>query len=107
MYGNISFSLMNRGETFQRVMDINFVGEKDRFIVVYLDDIKASSQLDEEHRKHLKQTFLKCSKFGLSLNPKNTYFDGRRQVCWEYCESKKYFALIQIEWRQSKKSISP
>ena len=32
------------------------------------------SQFDEEHLKHLKQTFLKCRKFGLSLNPKKSHF---------------------------------
>ena len=29
---------------------------------------------DEEHLKHLKQTFWKCRKYGLSLNPKKSHF---------------------------------
>jgi hypothetical protein len=39
MYDKIPFGLMNAGATFQRAMDIAFVGEKDTFIFIYLDDI--------------------------------------------------------------------
>jgi hypothetical protein len=39
MYKNMPFGLMNAGATFQRAMDIAFIGEKDRFVVIYLDDI--------------------------------------------------------------------
>ena len=70
MYDKMPFGLMNTGATFQRAMDIAFVGEKDKFVVIYLDDITVFSQSDDEHLKHLRQTFLKCRKFGLSLNPK-------------------------------------
>ena len=70
MYDKMPFGLMNAGATFQRAMDIAFVGEKDKFVVIYLDDITVFSQSDDEHLNHLKQTFLKCRKFGLSLNPK-------------------------------------
>ena len=65
---------MNVGATFQRAIDIAFVGEKDKFVVIYLDDITVFSQSDDEHLKHLKQTFLKCRKYGLSLNPKKSHF---------------------------------
>jgi hypothetical protein len=30
---------MNPGTSFQREMDIAFVGEKDKFVLIYLDDI--------------------------------------------------------------------
>src|SRR5882757_2160683 len=68
------FGLMNAGATFQRAMDIAFVGERDKFVVIYLDDITIFSQSDDEHLKHLKQTFMKCRKYGLSLNPKESHF---------------------------------
>ena len=42
--------------------------------MIYLDDITVFSQSNEEHLKHLRQTFLKCRKYGLSLNPKKSYF---------------------------------
>ena len=32
------------------------------------------SKNDEDHFQHLKQVFSKCRKFGLSLNPKKSYF---------------------------------
>ena len=65
---------MNAGATFQRAMDIAFFGDKEKFVVIYLDDITVFSNSNEEHLKHLRQTFLKCRKFGLSLNPKNSHF---------------------------------
>ena len=65
---------MNAGATFQRAMDIAFVGERDKFIVICLYDLIVFSNLDEDHLKHLRQTFLKCKKYGLSLNPKKSHF---------------------------------
>jgi hypothetical protein len=55
-------------------MDITFVGERDKFVVIYLDDLTVFSKYDTEHLIHLKQTFEKCQKFGLSLNPKKYHF---------------------------------
>lgn len=39
IYDKIQFGLMNAGVKFQKAMDIDFVGERDIFIVVHLDDI--------------------------------------------------------------------
>ena len=39
MYVKMPFGLMNVGATFQRAMDIAFVEELKKFIVIYLDDI--------------------------------------------------------------------
>jgi hypothetical protein len=72
MYDKIHFGLMNAGETFQRAMDIAFVGEKDKFVVIYLDDITEFSRSDKEHCHHLRKVFLKCRRFCLSLNPKKS-----------------------------------
>jgi ribonuclease HI len=74
MYDKMPFGLMNAGATFQRAMDIAFVGERDKFIVIYLDDLTVFSKTDEEHLIHLKQTFEKCRRYGLSLNPKKSHF---------------------------------
>jgi hypothetical protein len=57
MYSKMPFGLMNAGETFQRSMYIVFVDEKDKFIVIYLDDITMYSISDEEHLKHLRRDF--------------------------------------------------
>jgi hypothetical protein len=74
MYDKMPFGLKNAGATFQRAMDIAFVGERDKFIVIYLDDLMIFSKTDEEHLMHLRQTFEKCRRFGLSLNPKKSHF---------------------------------
>jgi hypothetical protein len=74
MYVKMPFGLMNVGDTFQRAMDIAFVGETGRFIVFYLDDVTIYSKYDEEHLLHLKRVFEKCKKFGISLNPKKILF---------------------------------
>ena len=55
-------------------MDIVFVGERDKLFVSYLDDLTVFSNSDAEHLLHLKQTFEKCRKFDLSLNPKKSHF---------------------------------
>jgi hypothetical protein len=74
MYAKIPFGLRNVGETFQRSMDIAFIGERDQFVVIYLDDIPVFSRSDKENCCHLKKVFLKCRRFGLSLNPQNSMF---------------------------------
>jgi len=74
MYDKTSFGLINAGATFQWSMDIDFFGEKERFVVIYLDDMTIFSKTDEDHIKNLWNTFNKCIKFVLSLNPNNSYF---------------------------------
>jgi ABC-type uncharacterized transport system substrate-binding protein len=55
-------------------MDIEFVDEKDKFIVIYLDDIMVYSTSDKKHLEHLKKVFQKCKKFGILLNPNKSHF---------------------------------
>ena len=59
MYAKLPFGLMNAGATFQRAMDIVFAEEKDKFVVVNIDDITLYSRSDREHLKYLKKKFLK------------------------------------------------
>lgn len=68
MCARMSFDLINEGATFHRELDTDFMGEHDKFVVVYLDDIIVFSKNDEEHIEHLKLNFEKCKKYGLSLN---------------------------------------
>ena len=74
MYCKIRFGLMNAGATFQRAMDIAFTGENEKYVVIYLDDITMFSKSNEVHLKHLEKVFLKCRKFGISLNLKKSNF---------------------------------
>ena len=74
MYAKISFGMMNATATFQWAMDIAFVDEKDKIMVIYLDGITVFSKYDEEHVSHLLKTCKKWRKFGISLNPKKSFF---------------------------------
>lgn len=55
-------------------MDIEFVGEKDKFVLVYLDDITVYSSNHKDHLQHLNKVFLKCRRFGILVNPKKSQF---------------------------------
>jgi len=53
MYSKMPFGLIKSGATFQRAMDIAFAEEKDKILVIYLDDITVYSNSDDEHIEHL------------------------------------------------------
>jgi len=89
IYNKMPFILINARATFQRAMDIAFVGENDKFIVIYLDDMNIFSQNDEDHVKHMRQTLLKCRKYRLSLNPKKSYFAMEEGKLLGYTVSKE------------------
>jgi len=55
-------------------MYIAFIGEKDQFLVIYLDEITVFSKYDKENHCHLRKFFLNWWRFGLSLNPKKSLF---------------------------------
>ena len=74
MYAKIPFWLMNVGATFQRTMDLDFVGLKDKFVLIYLDDLTVYSHSHHDHLQHLRKVFLKCRRYGISLNPKKSQF---------------------------------
>jgi hypothetical protein len=74
MYAKIPFGLMNTGENFQRAMDITFIGERNKFVVIYLDEKIVFSKFDKEHCQHLRKVFSKCRRYGLSLNPNKNLF---------------------------------
>ena len=73
-YVKIPFGLKNAGETFQRAMDIAFAKEIHDFLVIYLDDLTVFSKSDQQHLDHLRQVFLTCKKYGISLNSKKSLF---------------------------------
>jgi hypothetical protein len=68
------FGLINARETFQRSMDIDFLGLINKCVVVYLDDVTVYSKNIEDHIQHLTHIFERCRKYGISLNPKKTIF---------------------------------
>jgi ribonuclease HI len=113
MYEKMPFGLMNAGATFQRAMDITFIGEKDKFMVIYLDDIIVFSTSDDEHLQHLKQTFEKCRRYGISLNPKKSHFSMEEGKLLGHIVSpegikidpERVKAIQQIDIPRNKKSI--
>jgi hypothetical protein len=113
MYDKIPFGMMNAGATFQRAMDVAFVGEKDKFMVIYLDDITIFSKSDDEHLQHLKQIFRKCRRYGISLNPKKSHFSMPEGKLLGHIISaggikidpKRVEAIQKIEIPRNKKSI--
>jgi hypothetical protein len=61
------------GATFQRAMDIAFVGEKDKFVLIYLDDITVNfRQPSRASAASEEECSLKCRQFGISVNPKKS-----------------------------------
>ena len=94
-------------------MDIDFIGEKDGFVVIYLDDITIFSTSDEEHLHHLKHTFEKCRRYSISLNPKKSHFvmeEGKvlgHIVSHEHIkiDPERVKAIQQIDIPRKKKSI--
>jgi hypothetical protein len=113
MYAKMPFGLMNVGATFQREMDIAFVDEKDKFIVIYLDDITVYSASDKQHLEHLKKVFQKCRKFGISLNPKKSHFGVEEGKLLGHIISKEGIkidpnrveGILKIDTPRSKKEV--
>jgi len=94
-------------------MDIAFIGEKDKFMVIYLDDITVFSTSDDEHLQHLKKTFEKCRRYGISLNPKKYLFSREEGKLLGHIVSlegikidpKRVKAIQKIYIPRNKKSI--
>ena len=57
-------------------MDVAFADFKDKFMVVYQDDLTAYFKEAKDHCKHLEKFFIKALKYGVSLNPKKCAFTG-------------------------------
>eukprot|EP00253_Pinus_taeda_P001939 PITA_01939 len=73
-YQKMPFGLINAGATFQRAIDIAFKGLINRTIVVYLDEITVFSKERSNHLHDLNEIFQCCKKYGISHNPKKSFF---------------------------------
>ena len=113
MYAKMNFGLMNVGTTFQCTMGIAFVEENDKFVVVYMDDITVYSKSDREHIKHLEKFFLKCKKYGISLNPRKSNFalEERKllgHIISKDCikiDSERIIAIMKVDEPRSKNEV--
>ena len=113
MYAKMAFGLMNAGTTFQCAMDIAFIEEKDKFVVVYMDDITVYSRYDREHIRHLEKVFPKCRKYGISLNPKKYNFALEEgNLLWHIIskdggkiDPERVSSILKVEDPTSKKEV--
>jgi hypothetical protein len=92
-YQKMPFGLINAGTTFQRAMDICFRGLINKYVVVYLDDITIYSKNRSYHISHLKQIFERCRKYGISLNPKNSFFSLQEGKLLGFIVSKEGISI--------------
>jgi hypothetical protein len=73
-YKHMPFGLINAGETFQRAMDVAFMGLINKCVVVYLEYVMIYSKKREDHISHLTQIFERYRKYGISLRSKKNIF---------------------------------
>ena len=68
------FGLKNAGATYQRAMVTLFHDMMHKKIEVYVDDMIAKSQGEDEYVVNLRKLFERLRKFQLKLNPGKIYF---------------------------------
>ena len=73
-YKVMPFGLKNAGATYQRAMVTLFHDMIHKEIEVYVDDMIAKSQTEEEHLVNLQKLFERLRKFQLRLNPNKCTF---------------------------------
>ncbi|XP_017428581.2 uncharacterized protein LOC108336620 [Vigna angularis] len=73
-YKVMSFGLKNAGATYQRAMVTLFHDMMHKEIEVYVDDMIAKSESEEEHVLNLKKLFERLRKYKLRLNPAKCTF---------------------------------
>ena len=73
-YKVMPFGLKNAGATYQRAMVTLFHDMIHHEIEVYVDDMIARSQTEEEHLDHLQKLFVRLKEYKLRLNPNKCTF---------------------------------
>ena len=71
------FGLKNTGATYPYVMVALFHDMIHHEIEVYVDDMIARSQTEEEHLDHLRKLFGRLKLYKLRLNPNKCTFEVR------------------------------
>jgi hypothetical protein len=105
-YRKMPFGLINVGATFQRAMDIAFHGLLNQSVVVYLDDVTIFSKNKKDHLSHLRVVLERCRKYGISLNPKKSFFVVEKGKLLGFIVSK-YGMIIDPERTQDIAKLSP
>ena len=76
-YKVMPFGLKNTGVTYQSAMVALFHDMIHHMIKVYIDDMIARSQNEEDHLDHLQKLFERLNKYKLRLNQKKCTFGVR------------------------------
>lgn len=88
-YKVMPFGLKNAGATYQRAMVTLFHDMIHKEIEVYVDDMIAKSQTEEEHLVHLLKLFKRLRKYQLRLNPNKCTFGVRSGKLLGFIVSEK------------------
>jgi len=88
-YKVMSFGLKNVGATYQRAMMALFHDMMHKEIEVYVDDMIAKSESEEEHILNLRKLFERLRKFKLKLNPAKCTFGVRSGKLLGFVVSQK------------------
>jgi hypothetical protein len=95
----MQFGLINVGETFQREMDIAFRGLNGDCVLVHLYDVTIFSKDKKDHINHLRRVFNRCTRYGISFNPKKYVFVVDKGILLGFIISKHG---IEIEPKRTK-----
>jgi len=88
-YKVMPFGLKNAGATYQRAMVTLFHGMMHREIEVYVDDMIAKFELENDHIVNLRKLFERLRKFKLRLNPAKCTFGVKSRKLLGFIVSEK------------------
>ena len=83
------FGLKNAGETYQRARVALFHDMIHHEIEVYVDDMIARSQTEDDHLNHLYKLFERLKRYKLRLNPNKCTFGVRSRNLLGFVVSEK------------------
>ena len=106
-YKVMPFGLNNAGVTYQRAMVALFHDIIHHEIEVYVDDMIARSQTEEEHLDHLQKLFERLKEYKLRLNPSKCTFGVMSINSWDSSLATKASRLILPKSNIYKKCMPP
>ena len=83
------FGLKNAGTTYQRAMVTLFHDMMHKEIEIYVDDMIAKSQKEDDHVVNLKKLFERLKKFQLKLNLAKCTFEATFEKLLGFVVSKR------------------
>ena len=88
-YKVMAFGLKNARATYQRAMVMLFHDMMHKEIEVYMDDMIAKSQCEDDHVVNLRKLFERLRKFQLKLNPVKCTFGATSRKLLGFVVNKK------------------